>query len=109
MGRTVKKVGSKREFKEAICDARGHLVVVVFGAKWCKPCKRMMPQIKQMSERYGEDVRFVKVDVEETPKVADKYNVSSLPTYVLIKDGDQVHSVVGANGDKLGAGIKKHK
>jgi len=105
----VKKVKSKSEFKSAALNAGDRLVVVVFGAKWCGPCKRMLPFVDGLAERYKDRVRFIKVDVDEIPKVADKYDVSSLPTYLFLRDGREVYRVSSADEDKLKGGIKKHK
>jgi thioredoxin 1 len=74
-------------------------MLVEFGASWCPPCKIMKPIVEQFSIKRP-DVRFVAVDVDVQSKLADTYNVSSIPTFLLFKDGKVLGSTVGAVGEK---------
>lgn len=71
-------------------------VVVDFYADWCGPCKMMSPVIDELAGDYEGKVKIGKVNTDENRAVAAKYNVMSIPTIILIKDGQVVDQVVGA-------------
>ena len=69
-------------------------VVVDYWATWCGPCKMIAPIIDELEAEMG-DVKFVKVDVDESPEVATRYGIQSIPTLKVFKDGENVDTVVG--------------
>lgn len=71
-------------------------VLVDFWAAWCGPCKMMGPVITQLANKYEGKVKIGKVNVDEEPGLAQTYGVMSIPTIVLIKNGEVVKKVVGA-------------
>ncbi|MGL4362626.1 MAG: thioredoxin [Cellulosilyticaceae bacterium] len=71
-------------------------VVVDFYADWCGPCKMMSPIIDELSTLYEGKVKIGKVDTDENRAVSSKYNVMSIPTILLIKNGEVKETVVGA-------------
>ena len=75
-------------------------------ATWCGPCKVIAPEIVKMSETYP-DIRFFKVDVDELPDVSHEHGIRAMPTFLLLKDGEQVGEVVGANKKALESAVKK--
>ncbi|MCD7453214.1 hypothetical protein HAX54_020088 [Datura stramonium] len=84
------------------------LVVIDFTATWCGPCKYMEPVINDFAAKYT-DVEFVKIDVDELADVAQEYGVQAMPTFVLIKKGEVVDKIVGADKDGLQKKIQKHR
>jgi len=70
-------------------------VLVDFWAPWCGPCKAMLPIVEELSKQYEGKVSIVKVNVDDNNETAGKYNVMSIPTFLLIKDGEVVESFVG--------------
>jgi len=72
----------------------GETWVVDFWASWCGPCKKLAPIYEEVSEEI-EDVNFGKVNMEEHSDLATKYQVSALPTLLIIKDGDIVAKNAG--------------
>ena len=70
------------------------LVLVDFWAEWCGPCKKMLPILQEISDEGL--ILIGKLNVDEYPKKANEFTVSSIPTMVLFKDGKPVHSIVGA-------------
>lgn len=80
----------------------GHLVLqahqpvlVEFGAVWCAPCKRVEPILEDLASEWGDAVHLVKVDVDNDPDLAIRYQVMSVPTLLLIKGGQEVQRLVG--------------
>mmetsp|Transcript_5724 Transcript_5724/g.7043 ORF Transcript_5724/g.7043 Transcript_5724/m.7043 type:complete len:166 (+) Transcript_5724:95-592(+) len=76
----------------------GKLVVIDFSATWCGPCKMISPVYHELSESEDfSNVVFLKVDVDENPDTAAKYEVSAMPTFLFIKRGEVVDKLMGAN------------
>jgi thioredoxin 1 len=70
-------------------------VLVDFWAAWCGPCRVVAPVLEEIaSER--DDLRIVKLDIDENPQTAARYQVLSIPTMILFKGGQAVHTVIGA-------------
>lgn len=71
-------------------------VVVDFWAAWCVPCQTVGAELQALAERYGPAVRFVKVDVEANPELAEQHGVRGVPTIVLFEQGRGTREIVGA-------------
>jgi len=93
------KLINSQNFEEEVLNYKG-IVFVDFYADWCGPCKISAPIIEELSEEMS-DVKFVKVDVEADPYLAQQYGIFSIPTFIIFKDGQKVHQFVGAR-DKDG-------
>lgn len=73
-------------------------VVVDFWAEWCKPCKMIAPILEEIAESHIETIRVTKVNVDENPGLAVTYDVRSIPTLIVFKDGQEAHRIIGAKG-----------
>jgi thioredoxin 1 len=71
-------------------------VLVDFWAEWCGPCKMIAPILEQIADAYEEKVRVVKLNVDENAATAAKFNIRSIPTLLLFKQGNLVAQKVGA-------------
>jgi thioredoxin 1 len=71
-------------------------VIVDFWAEWCVPCKMIQPILEEVSSDYAAKLKVVKVNVDEEGELAGQYNVISIPTLLLFKDGTVVNQQVGA-------------
>ncbi len=71
-------------------------VLVDFFASWCGPCKMMHPVMEQIHEKLGSKVRLLKVDIDKNPDLAAQYNVRSVPTLLIFKNGELKFRTVGA-------------
>ena len=89
----VKKINSS-EFQSEVLNGEGVALVDLF-ADWCMPCQMIAPIIEEISNEKAE-VKFFKINVDETPDVAIKYGVSSIPTLLIFKNGELVNKAVGA-------------
>jgi len=62
-------------------------VLVDFSAEWCGPCKMMAPILKEVSQKIGNRARIIKIDVDRNPTVARKYQIVSVPTLIVFRNG----------------------
>jgi thioredoxin 1 len=81
-------------FEQDVIRAEGP-VVVDFWAPWCGPCRAVTPVLEQLAGE-TEKVEFVKLDIDENPLIASRYDVLSIPTVILFADGAAAETVVGA-------------
>ncbi|MEM3566355.1 MAG: thioredoxin [Candidatus Bathyarchaeia archaeon] len=80
-------------FKEIV--SKNSLVLVDFFADWCMPCRMMAPVIEELAKEYAGKVLVGKLNVDENPAIADRFQVFSIPTIVIIKAGEEVDRIVG--------------
>ena len=73
-------------------------VVVDFWAEWCGPCKMVAPILEDIADEHAESIRIAKVNVDENPGLAREFNVMSIPTMIVFKDGEESLRIVGAKG-----------
>ena len=84
-------------------------VLVDFWAEWCGPCKIIGPIVDQLAGELAGKIKVAKLNVDESPDVAGKYNVMSIPTLLIFKNGEPVDQIVGAMPkDQLLAKINPH-
>ena len=70
--------------------------IVDFWAAWCGPCKMIAPIIEELAEEYDGKIKVGKLDVDENQQTAIKYGVRSIPTVLLLKDGEVKDTIIGA-------------
>lgn len=72
------------------------IVVIDFFADWCGPCRRIAPKFEELSKIYP-SVAFLKVDVDESEKLVEKFDVHVMPTFIFLHNGSQVKKIEGAD------------
>lgn len=82
-------------FQKDVLDQKG-LVLVDFWAEWCGPCKMLNPILEQLASELSGKVKIVKVNVDQNPETPGNFNVRSIPTLVLFKDGEAISTKVGS-------------
>lgn len=83
---------TNKNFEEEVKEG---IVLVDFFATWCGPCKMLAPVLSKIAEEYKDKVKVGKVNVDDENELAVKYQIASIPTLILFKDGKPVKSLVG--------------
>lgn len=85
------------------------LVLVDFWAPWCGPCKALAPTIDKIEKEYEGQLKVVKINIDESPGLAGKFSVMSIPTVILFKDGQVKEQSIGlVNKSKLSKKIQPY-
>ena len=75
-------------------------VLLDFWAEWCGPCKMLTPTFERLADKFGESITFAKINVDELPDLANKFQVRSIPTLVLLQGGNVVERLVGLRSEQ---------
>lgn len=94
------------DFKQEVLEA-DQPVLVDYAAEWCGPCQMMAPIIEELEEEMADQIKVVKVNVEENKQLAAQYNVRSIPNLILFNEGEVVKRWLGVqNKETLKEEIK---
>jgi thioredoxin 1 len=119
----ARKLSELREKKQEMTDGPVHvtdsnfnevvkkhsLALIDFWAPWCGPCRALAPTIEELNKDYGGRVLVGKLNVDENPQTAERFDVSSIPTMLIMKNGEEVDRIVGCVQKKyIEAALRKH-
>ncbi len=97
---------TNKDFDTTIASERP--TFVDFWAEWCGPCRAMEPVIDRLASRFSGRVTFGKLNVDEQPEIATRYDVSSIPTFMIFRRSQPVDAVIGAvPGATLGKWLER--
>ncbi|KAH7197421.1 PITH domain-containing protein [Fusarium flagelliforme] len=107
MSQNVVSIGSKAQFDSLLKSSR--IVVADFWAEWCGPCQQIAPVYESLAEALSRPnvVTFVKVNSDSQTDLSREYSISSLPTFLVFRDGKQIDKVQGADPQKLKGIVQK--
>lgn len=97
------KLVSETDFAPSI--SQSGVTLVDFGAKWCPPCKVLLPILDELDSDLKGAVPILKVDVDDSPAAAEAYGIMSMPTVIVFKDGQPVEKLVGLRPKEVYRGI----
>jgi len=87
---------NKDTFQKDVLEHKG-VVFIDYYANWCAPCRVTSPIIEELSNQFT-NIKFVKIDVDKNPDLAQQYSIFSIPTFMIFKEGKVVSQFVGAMG-----------
>ena len=90
---------TQENFSEQVLQSQSP-VLVDFWAEWCGPCKMIAPLLDELADEYAGKVKIGKVNVDDHQELAAKYNVTAIPTLLLVKDGQVVEQTRGAKSKR---------
>ena len=85
---------TKENFEQEVTK-QTETVLIDFWASWCGPCRMLSPIIDQVAKEVGPEIKVCKVNIDEQPELATQFNVMSVPTLVVMKNGEAIHKSVG--------------
>lgn len=90
----IKEIHSIEDFDKEITNHSGY-ALIDFWATRCPPCRMMAPVLKGAEERIGDKISFCKIDVDEQQELAGRFDIMSIPTFVIFKDGKEIDRLSG--------------
>ncbi len=100
---------TSQNFQREVLEAKGAPVLVDFWAVWCGPCQILSPIVEEIAAHVGGKAKVAKLNVDDHRDVASRYNVLSIPTLIVFKDGAPVEQFIGVQTkDVLTAALAKH-
>lgn len=86
------------------------IILVKFGATWCPPCRDVDQELKTLAGQLPDDVEVLKIDVDENPELAQRYDISSIPKLMLVRNGEILSEEIGyMSGDRIQNWINEYR
>jgi thioredoxin 1 len=107
MSKYVKEV-NESDFDQIVLQSK-RPVLVDFWAEWCGPCRALAPTVEAIAEQYGDTTRVFKLNVDDSPAVAQRYGIRGIPTLILFQDGEEKERILGvASQEKISRTIDRY-
>ena len=98
MNTDITMINSPEALSQCISDG---VTLVDFWAPWCGPCRTQLPILETLAAKMSGKAKVAKVNVDENTKLAEDYNVQSIPTLIVFKDGSAVQQFVGVQSEDI--------
>lgn len=109
MSHDIVNINSHEQFEQTVLKAE-QLTLVDFYADWCGPCKAITPILNELASDYANQLNIAKVDVDQQASLASHYQIRSIPTLLLVKDGKVMESLTGVQSKaRLSLLIDEHR
>ncbi|XBT18440.1 MAG: thioredoxin [Candidatus Shikimatogenerans sp. Tduv] len=89
----MKNINEKKFFK--YLEKSNKLLLVDFWAKWCYPCKKMNKILKKIYKKFKKNIKILKINIDKYIKLANKYNIQSIPTIIFFKNNKIIKTIIG--------------
>ncbi len=86
---------NKDEFAQNVLESKDP-VLVDFYADWCGPCRTMAPILEELADQFESKFKIVKVNIENNQQIAEQYNIASIPTFIIFKNGQESKQLTGS-------------
>lgn len=74
---------------------KDNIALVDFFAEWCNPCQALKPVLHELSDKFGDKLKFYSLNVDEAPELCEEFRITSIPCLVILKNGKEVSRSVG--------------
>lgn len=98
----------KNDFYNILKESQNRLLLIEFFANWCGPCQTLAEKLEQLAEAYNGKILVVKVDVDEFEDLALEYDVSAMPTFMLMKNQQKLEQFASSNQETLNKNLEKY-
>jgi thioredoxin 1 len=88
-------IQNEQDLMKLINEFKDKIIIIDFWAVWCSPCKMFAPIFEKLQQEFYQDFIFIKINVDENPLIAQNFGISSIPTTLLLKDGQTLRKFVG--------------
>ncbi len=95
----VERVNTE-EFDKILAEEKRYVIIDTW-APWCGPCKSISPYFEVLSNKFSDKMRFLSINVDEEPDIPQRYMISSIPTFIIFKNGKPHQSMMGNSRKKL--------
>mmetsp|Transcript_45690 Transcript_45690/g.106052 ORF Transcript_45690/g.106052 Transcript_45690/m.106052 type:complete len:142 (-) Transcript_45690:113-538(-) len=104
----ITDVSSEARYGDLIKENMEWPTLVFYTAPWCVPCREVGPRLQDISRRFSNRLRVLRVDVDEVPALASSCKVESVPYFMFLRDNRVVERMTGANFDEVSAATERH-
>jgi thioredoxin len=107
MSKYVREV-NESDFDQVVLESK-RPVLVDFWAEWCGPCRTLAPIVEASAEHYGDAVQVSKLNVDDSPGIAQRFGIQAIPTLILFRDGVEKERILGvASQEKISRTIERY-